>query len=118
MGKHPGHVEVTTEVGFCNFCNRTRNLRREEHQLGELVRAIVTCETCHRTLSNTIGVAQPDEATPVAVEAPVEEKVAGGDPKPAPARRATRPRAIATPRKRRTPSKPTSTAARRAPKKK
>jgi len=40
MSKHPGHVEVTTEVGFCNFCNRTRNLRREEHQLGELVRSI------------------------------------------------------------------------------
>ena len=27
-------VDVTTEVGFCNFCNRTRNLRREQHHLG------------------------------------------------------------------------------------
>src|SRR5438270_603682 len=44
MAKRPGHVEVLTEVGFCNFCNRTRNLRNEEHHLGGLVRTIVTCE--------------------------------------------------------------------------
>ena len=114
MAKHPGHVKVTTEVGFCNFCGRTRNLRREEHQLGELVRAIVTCETCHRTLSNTIGVAQPEEATPAAVEEPVEVV----EVKPVQVRRTAGPKAASAARKPKTPAKPTSTASRRAPKKK
>lgn len=70
MNKRPGHVVVTTEVGVCSFCGRPRNLRTEEHQLGALVRTIVTCETCHRTLSSAIGVAnaepEPVEAAPVA----------------------------------------------------
>jgi hypothetical protein len=51
-------------------------LRHEEHQLGTLVRTIVTCETCHRTLSSTIGVAgtTPAEPEPVAsVPAPAAE---------------------------------------------
>ena len=61
---------VTTEVGYCNFCGRPRNLRREDHQLGTLVRSIVTCETCHRTLSSTVGVAS--------AEAAAEEKPAPG----------------------------------------
>jgi hypothetical protein len=68
MNKRPGHVVVTTEVGMCSFCGRPRNLRSEAHQLGTLVRTIVTCETCHRTLSSTIGVAaaKPEpEAEPV-----------------------------------------------------
>jgi len=77
MNKRPGHVVVTTEVGFCSFCGRPRTLRREAHQLGTLVRTLVTCETCHRTLSSTIGIAtaetsEPAEAAaaqPVAVEA-------------------------------------------------
>src|SRR5436189_1637372 len=67
MNKRPGHVNVTVETGYCNFCGRTRNLRREEHQLGTLVRTIITCETCHRTLSSEIGVAAVE---PEAVEAP------------------------------------------------
>src|SRR5438105_13164865 len=74
MAQRPGHVTVTTEVGYCSFCTRTRNLRREEHQLGNLVRTIVTCETCHRTLSSAIGVASAEPevtAEPVQAEAPV-----------------------------------------------
>ena len=61
MNKRPGHVKVTTEVAYCSFCDRVRNLRREEHQLGTFVRTIVTCETCHRTLSSTMGVASVEE---------------------------------------------------------
>ena len=66
VNKRPGHVVVVTEVGFCSFCGRTRNLRNERHQLGTLVRTIVACETCHRTLSSTIGIAT---ALPEPVEA-------------------------------------------------
>jgi hypothetical protein len=73
MNKRPGHVEVTTEVNYCSFCDRVRNLRREEHHLGTLVRTVITCETCHRTLSSTMGVAPvdapADEAPKVEVEA-------------------------------------------------
>jgi hypothetical protein len=86
MNKRPGHVAVTTEVGFCSFCGRPRNLRSEAHQLGTLVRTIVTCETCHRTLSSTIGVAgvQTDpEAEPVPA---VTEPEAAAGPAPAPAK--------------------------------
>jgi hypothetical protein len=53
-------------------------LRHEEHQLGTLVRTIITCETCHRTLSSTIGVAGAPtaEPEPVATEpAPAREPV-------------------------------------------
>jgi hypothetical protein len=75
MNRRPGHVDVTTEVGYCNFCQRPRNLRSEAHHLGTLVRTIVTCETCHRTLSSTMGVAQP-EPEPVKVEARAETPVA------------------------------------------
>jgi hypothetical protein len=92
MNKRPGHVVVTTEVGFCSFCGRPRNLRSEAHQLGTLVRTIVTCETCHRTLSSTIGVAaaQPEpEAEPVpAVAAP--EPAPAAEPEPAPAKAAAK----------------------------
>src|ERR1700730_9985341 len=72
MNKRPGHVVVTTEVAMCSFCGRPRTLRNEQHQLGALVRTIVTCETCHRTLSSTIGVAsdspaaEPETAEPAA----------------------------------------------------
>jgi len=86
MNKRPGHVTVTTEVGYCNFCQRTRNLRREDHQLGQLVRTIVACETCHRTLSSTIGVAPPPEPEPVKEEAPVIEAAAAVVDKPQPTR--------------------------------
>jgi hypothetical protein len=88
MNKRPGHVKVTTEAGFCNFCGRPRNLRSEEHQLGNFVRTVVTCETCHRTLSSTIGVAAPETAE---VEAPAaqEESAAAAEANPA---RRTNPR--------------------------
>ena len=72
MNKRPGHVNVTVETGYCNFCGRTRNLRREEHQLGTLVRTIITCESCHRTLSSSVGVAV---VVPEVVEAPAEIEV-------------------------------------------
>lgn len=63
MSRNPGHVTVTNEVGYCTACGRPRNLRREERQVGEMVRAIVTCETCHRTLSNTMVMASSLAAT-------------------------------------------------------
>jgi hypothetical protein len=62
MNKRPGQINVTVESGFCSFCDRTRNLRREERQLGALVRTVTSCESCHRVLSSTIGVAEPDAA--------------------------------------------------------
>ena len=122
MNKRPGQVRVTIETGYCSFCGRPRNLRREEHQLGTLVRSIVTCETCHRTLSSSVGVAS---AEPVAAEAPVaveepaapvkakasaKPKAAPAKPKPPPAKKAAKPAARG--------GKPTSTATRRVPKKK
>ncbi len=76
MNKRPGHVVVTTEIGFCSFCGRPRSLRREQHQLGTLVRTITTCETCHRTLSSTIGIATAPE--------PVAPEPAAVEPEPAP----------------------------------
>jgi hypothetical protein len=121
MSKRPGHVDVTTEVGYCNFCGRTRNLRSEAHRLGELVRTIVTCETCHRTISNSIGVApaepEPQPAAPARKEDPALEAKAQEKPQPkrrAPAKRA--PKAAAA--KPKTPPKPRSTATRRTAKKK
>jgi hypothetical protein len=118
MSQRPGHVDVVTEVGYCNFCNRTRNLRREEHHLGGLMRTIVSCETCHRTLSNTMGVAaepEPAKAEPEAVEAqPAEEKpkLRRAAAKSASPRRTT-PRASTEPAAKprsKTPPKPRSTA--------
>jgi hypothetical protein len=127
MNKRPGQVNVTVEVGYCTVCGRTRNLRREEHHLGALVRTIVSCETCHRTLSSSIGVASPEaavaepERAPVALpaEAPVAKvkPAAKATPainktavKKAPAKRPTKTAARA--------GKPTSTATRRVTKKK
>jgi hypothetical protein len=85
MNKRPGHVLVTTEVAVCSFCGRPRTLRHEEHQLGALVRTIITCETCHRTLSSTIGVAsaQPAAPEPVAPEPEPTPAPAIAAPKPA-----------------------------------
>ena len=131
MNKRPGHVTVTTEVGYCNFCQRTRNLRREDHQLGQLVRTIVACETCHRTLSSTIGVAAPPE--PVKEEAPVVEEAAAVEEKPKrapakgkpaaaakakPAAAAKARSAAAAQARSKTPAKPRSTATRHATRKK
>ena len=73
MNKRPGHVNVTTEAGYCNFCGRPRNLRREEHQLGNFVRTVVTCETCHRTLSSTMGVASTEATVEVEASATPQE---------------------------------------------
>lgn len=94
MNKRPGHVTVTVETGYCSFCGRPRNLRREEHQLGTLVRSIVTCETCHRTLTSSIGVAAVEAAAeeisgeaPAPVPAPAAAEAV--KPTPAPAKRAT-----------------------------
>ena len=95
MNRRPGHVDVTTEVGYCNFCQRPRNLRTEAHHLGTLVRTIVTCETCHRTLSSTMG---------VATEAPAKAKRA-------PAKRAATAKKPAA--KKAPPAKPRSTATRK-----
>ena len=117
-------MDVTTEVGFCNFCNRTRNLRREEHHLGALVRIIVSCETCHRTLSSSVGVASTEpEAAPAPQPEPARVEVATeGKAKPkrapakrAPAKRATKPKATG---KAKVPAKPRSTATRRTSRKK
>jgi len=85
-------VTVTTEVGYCPFCGRSRTLRREERHLGGLVRTKIDCETCHRTLSSTMGVPQPKaeeaveavEAEPAASAAPAEAEAA---PEPAPKRK-------------------------------
>jgi len=87
VNKRPGSVVVTTEVGFCSFCGRPRNLRREAHQLGTLVRTIVTCETCHRTLSSSIGVASAEPEPAAAAPEP--------EPAPAPAAAAVAPAAAA-----------------------
>ena len=97
MNKRPGHVNVTTEVAYCSFCDRVRTLRREEHQLGTLVRTIVTCETCHRTLSSTMGVAEAEAPKAASPAEPVAEPQAI-DAAPKPARRAatTKPKATAS----------------------
>jgi hypothetical protein len=92
MNKRPGHVEVFVETGYCSFCDRVRNLRREEHHLGTLVRTVLTCETCHRTLSSTMGVAAEKEAPATEAEPAVAEVDAEAEPKPtkrAPAAKAT-----------------------------
>ncbi|SRR6266581_9378165 len=86
----PGaNVTVTIEVGYCPFCRRTRNLRREERHLGGLVRTTIECESCHRVLSSTIGPPAPPPS-------PVEpERQPEPEPEPAP-KPATRRRAAAS----------------------
>lgn len=97
-------VTVTTEVGYCPFCRRSRTLRREERHLGGLVRTKIDCESCHRTLSSTMGVPQPkaeeaEEAATAEPAAPAEPEAA---PAPAPKRKPTAKAAArkAAPRKR------------------
>jgi hypothetical protein len=90
---------VTTEVAVCSFCGRPRTLRREEHQLGTLVRTIITCETCHRTLSSTIGVAGAATAEPEPVAPELE---------PAPEPAAAAPKAAAKPAAQRKPAAKTA----------
>ena len=117
MNRRPGHVDVTTEVGYCNFCQRPRNLRSEAHHLGTLVRTIVTCETCHRTLSSTMGVATTPEQEPAKVEAQAATEVVDAS-KPTRAAAAKKP-AVAkktadkTPAGKKVPAKPRSTATRK-----
>jgi hypothetical protein len=92
VNKRPGHVTVTIETGYCSFCDRTRNLRREERQLGTLIRTVIACESCHRLLSSTMGVASADtpstEATP-AQGAPAQAEVEAAA---APVKRAAAPK--------------------------
>jgi hypothetical protein len=99
MNKRPGHVVVTTEVAVCTFCGRPRTLRKEEHQLGTLVRTIVTCETCHRTLSSSIGVAEvaaPADTEPAVAPVAVESQATAAKPATTPtARPAATPKAKA-----------------------
>ena len=79
------HVVVTTEVGYCPFCRRSRTLRREERHLGGLVRVNVDCESCHRTLSSTLGPPPPKvEEAPTPAPAPEPEGEATPEPKSAP----------------------------------
>lgn len=89
MNRRPGQVKVTTEVAYCSFCGRPRNLRREEHQLGTLVRTIVTCETCHRTLSSSMGVAaaEPEPVEESKPEPVVAETSATAEEEKKPARK-------------------------------
>ena len=124
--KRPGHVVVTTEVAVCTFCGRPRTLRREAHQLGALVRTIVTCETCHRTLSSTIAVGTTEPAVEPVAEAaePAAENVSEPAPDlmavtpPAARKQATKPRAKTTKAApQRKPAAPKATASKsRAPK--
>ena len=100
----PGvNVAVTTEVGYCPFCQRSRNLRREDRHLGGLVRTTVECESCHRTLSSTLGPPPPAvEATPAPVTQPeIAEPVTAqaAKPKAAPATKAAPAKKAAPARK-------------------
>jgi len=139
VNKRPGHVNVTVETGYCNFCGRTRNLRREEHQLGALVRTIITCETCHRTLSSSVGVAavepepseapaapaavaepptQPEAKAPAAVKTPAKAQARAAMAK-APAKLVAKPQtATAKPAALSAKTAKTKTPAKRAPTKK
>lgn len=115
----PGvNVTVTTEVGYCPFCRRSRNLRREERHMGGLMRTTIECESCHRTLSSTMGPPPPTPAPP-AVEV-VETAAPEPEPEPKPKRKAAttktakKPAAAKKPAKKHTAGKPTSTGKRRA----
>jgi hypothetical protein len=75
-----------------------RNLRQEEHHLGTLVRTVITCETCHRTLSSTMGVAPAEAPADEAEAAPATDDVVA-EAKPQPAKRGAAMKATpATPR--------------------
>jgi hypothetical protein len=104
MANPVARITTITEVGYCPFCRRTRNLRREERQLGALVRTTIDCESCHRTLSSTIG---PPAAKPEPEPEPEPEPV----PEPAPAAEPTKPAAKKAARPRATASKPAAKAA-------
>jgi hypothetical protein len=94
---------------MCSFCGRPRTLRTEQHQLGALVRTIVTCETCHRTLSSSMGVAGAEEPAAEATPAPANDDV---EAEPAAAKPAAKPKANRAPAK----PKPAGTKAKAPPK--
>ncbi len=85
MNKRPGQLSVVTEVGYCPFCERPRNLRREERHLGALVRMTLTCETCHRTLESTMTVAGAEKpaAKKAAAKKPAAKKAPAQSAEPA-----------------------------------
>ncbi len=97
MSKRSAQANARIESGFCSFCNRTRNLRHEEKRLGAIVRTVVTCETCRRTISSTMGLAgnAPDpavaEPAPERAPEPAPEPAEQG-PKERPAAKAAAPR--------------------------
>jgi len=81
-------VTVTIEVGYCPFCRRTRNLRREERHLGGLMRTTIECESCHRVLSSTIGPPAPPPPPAEPERQPEPQPEPEPAPKPAARRRA------------------------------
>jgi hypothetical protein len=103
VNKRPGQIKVTVETGFCSFCDRTRNLRREERQLGALVRTVTSCESCHRVLSSTIGVADADAAA--------ESTSAPAAARPEPATEAAPRKRDAAPKSKEAAAKPKAAAA-------
>src|SRR4051794_31424323 len=111
MSNRASNVTVVTEVGYCPFCQRTRNLRREERHLGALVRTTIDCESCHRSLSSTIGppAAKPD-AAPEPEKQPEAEPVKAAPESTAAKERkpATKARAATTAKKTATPKKATT----------
>jgi hypothetical protein len=92
MNKRPGQVMVTTEVAYCSFCARPRTLRNEERHLGTFVRTVVTCETCHRTLSSTMGVAAVGTPADEKAEEKAEEKAPEIEAASEPAKTAATPK--------------------------
>ena len=115
----PGvNVTVTTEVGYCPFCQRARNLRREERHLGGLVRIIVACESCNRTLSNTMGVPSVTPAEDPAAPAQAPEPEPEPEPKPARTPAAIKSRKPAAAKPKAAPAATKPAAARKAPAKK
>jgi hypothetical protein len=107
VNKRPGQIKVTVETGFCSFCDRTRSLRREERQLGALVRNVISCESCHRVLSSTIGVAAA-ETLPAAQGAMAAAEI---EPDPLPVRAAAEPSRRAAPGPKPAAAKPKTAAA-------
>jgi len=94
MPNPSANVTTTTEVGYCPFCQRTRNLRRDEHKMGGLVRTTIDCESCHRTLSSTIGPPQAKpEPEPVKAAEPEAEAKPAKKPAAAKASAANKPAA-------------------------
>jgi hypothetical protein len=115
VNKRPGQIRVTVETGYCTFCARVRNLRREERQLGALIRTVVACESCHRVLSSTVGVADADAPVAEVATEPAAVKPPAAT-RPAAAAR-TKPAAAAKPRKTAAaaPAKPKAPASRTRP---